>query len=284
MFSEFRFWGGSGNTANYNVPAIINEQNVFKTFERKANTISWYFRTAAAIDRRIEVSTQSATNLHQVPDRSVDYVFTDVPFGSNINYSEMNFLWESWLRTFTDNKQEAIVSRAQNKSYDDYQRLLKNAFIEVKRVLKDNAWLTVVFHNSSEKAWAAIQHAVVGAGFKILGTQTFDKEHGTFKMFVSENAVGYDLVLHCQKTDAESNELLANPSARANALEFIRARLFSSDSFTVQYLHVNRADEFDYRRLYSEWLADALPRELVECDFESFRALVDAVRREKCSG
>jgi adenine-specific DNA methylase len=27
VFSEFRFWGGSGNTANYNVPAIMNEQN-----------------------------------------------------------------------------------------------------------------------------------------------------------------------------------------------------------------------------------------------------------------
>ena len=34
--SEFRFWGGSGNTANLNVPYIFNEANVFVTFERKA--------------------------------------------------------------------------------------------------------------------------------------------------------------------------------------------------------------------------------------------------------
>src|SRR5204863_8759235 len=38
LFSEFRFWGASGNTANYNVPFISNEQNVFKTFARKAKT------------------------------------------------------------------------------------------------------------------------------------------------------------------------------------------------------------------------------------------------------
>ena len=37
--SEYRFWGGSGNTANFNVPQISNEANVFITFERKARSI-----------------------------------------------------------------------------------------------------------------------------------------------------------------------------------------------------------------------------------------------------
>lgn len=280
LFSEFRFWGGSGNTANYNVPAIINEQNVFKTFQRKAQTISWYFREAAEKNRRVQVSTQSATNLHQVPDKSVDYVFTDVPFGSNINYSEMNFLWESWLGRFTDSREEAIVSAPQGKTYDDYQQLLQAAFVEVRRVLKDHAWLTVVFHNSSEKAWAAIQKSVTGAGFQIVGTQTFDKEHGTFKMFVSDNAVGYDLVLHCQASGASQIQLLSNSSSKEEVLAFIRERIGSDDTFRVRYLHVNRESEFDYRRLYADWLADAVPRQLVECDFGTFRSLVDTVRRE----
>ncbi len=43
--SEFRFWGGSGNIANYNVPMIFNEQNVFKVFKRKAKTIRDYLDT-----------------------------------------------------------------------------------------------------------------------------------------------------------------------------------------------------------------------------------------------
>jgi len=46
----------SGNTANYNVPFIINEQNVFRTFARKTNTISWYFKTAPRTPREVEVS------------------------------------------------------------------------------------------------------------------------------------------------------------------------------------------------------------------------------------
>jgi len=278
LFSEFRFWGGSGNTANYNVPSIINEQNVFTTFARKAGTISWYFREASLIDRKVQVSTQSATSLHQVRDKSIDYVFTDVPFGSNINYSEMNFLWESWLKTFTDNRNEAIVSVPQDKGYPEYQLLLTQAFREVHRVLKDNSWLTVVFHNSSEKAWAAIQNSIWDAGFDIKGTQTFDKEHGTFKMFVSDNAVGYDLVLHCRKSEAR--RALSEQSATDHALGFIRQRLLSGNSFIVRYLHVNRQDEFDYRRLYADWLAEALPNMLVTLPFEAFRGLVDTIRKE----
>lgn len=278
VFSEFRFWGGSGNTANYNVPAIMNEQNVFTTFERKANTISWYFREAAAKPRQVEVSTQSACCLSQLPDGSVDYIFTDPPFGANINYSEMNFLWESWLRVKTDNREEVIVNKVQGKDYDDYQRLLCCAFREMRRVLKETSWLTVVFHNSSEKAWNAIQTSLDEAGFRIEGTQTFDKEHGTFKMFVSENAVGYDLVLHCRKSNEAVHYLNGHASAdgREDAREYIyRTLREESDSYQVRYLHVARDDEFDYRRLYANWLRDALPRTRVSLSFEEFRAIVD---------
>jgi DNA modification methylase len=275
VFSEFRFWGGSGNTANYNVPAIMNEQNVFTTFERKAKTISWYFREAAAKPRQIEVSTQSATSLSQLSDKSVDYVFTDPPFGANINYSEMNFLWESWLGIKTDNRQEAIVNRVQGKSYEDYQVLLLEAFLEIRRVLKDDSWLTVVFHNSSEEAWAAIQASLYGAGFSIEGTQTFDKQHGTFKMFVSENAVGYDLVLHCRKANTQTDHPTVL-SSREDAYEYInRASTSTGESYKVTYLHVARADEFDYRRLYANWLRDALPRRQVSLSFEDFRRIVN---------
>ena len=121
LFSEFRFWGGSGNIANYNVPQIANEQNVFLAFERKAKTIGLYFASAAKTGRVARISTQSATDLSQIASGSIDYVFTDPPFGSNINYSEMNLLWESWLRRRTDTASEAIVNRSQGKGMREYE-------------------------------------------------------------------------------------------------------------------------------------------------------------------
>ena len=152
------------------------------------------------------------------------------------------------------------------------------------RVLKDSAWLTVVFHNSSEKAWSCIQNALGDAGFQIFGTQTFDKKHGTFKMFVSDNAVGYDLVLHCGKASAIS--ILPTDDdveSRERTLAFVRRSLTKRNNYVVRYLHVARESEFDYRRLYSEWLAQALPRTRVSLDFEAFRQLVDVVRNGKNS-
>jgi hypothetical protein len=279
IFSEFRFWGGSGNTANLNVPAIMNEQNVFMAFARKAATISWYFRDAPQLRRDLRVTVQSAAHLTQLADRSIDYIFTDPPFGSNINYSEMNFLWESWLGVHTDPTEEAIINKTQGKGLQEYEGLLTQAFREMRRVLKDGAWLTVVFHNSSAHVWKSLQNALLVAGFAIEGTQTFDKTHGTFKQFVSKNAVGYDLVLHCRK--ASAGQLLRKEStvvAYADAVDFIQDTLDQAfDQYVVRYLHVRREAEFDYRRLYAEWLSAAVGLIAIGLSFDQFRELVDDV-------
>ena len=277
--SEFRFWGGSGNIANYNVPMIMNEQNVFKAFRRKAKTIADHMATfSAAPDGRSFLAVSSATDLSFLPDESIDFVFTDPPFGGNINYSEMNFIWESWLQQFTQIEPEAIINKIQGKGLEQYQALMTLALSEAFRVLKEGHWMCLMFHNSSAAVWQAIQNAITGTGFAIRGTQTFDKEHGTFKQFVSGNAVGYDLVIHCLKDGSD----------RANARGVSLFDQQSVEGFLVkmgkqqvrqnrkQFLHVAREEELDYRRLYSKWLKHTI-REggLVRCDFDRFRDLVD---------
>jgi 16S rRNA G966 N2-methylase RsmD len=278
--SEFRFWGGSGNIANYNVPMIFNEQNVFKVFHRKAKTIRDYLATWSDVPKTpFCISTQSATDLSAIPDNSVDYIFTDPPFGSNINYSEMNFLWEAWLGAFTQTENEAIVNSVHGKTIDDYRGLMTRAFGEMYRVLKPGRWLTVAFHNSSAKVWSAIQTALAVGGFEVDKTQMLDKRHGTFKQFVSENAVGYDLLLHCQK---RSHETLASPLLRegtiprATIYEFVARTLKQNpDEFVVRYLHVKRQRELDSRKLYSLWLKERTEAgEIVDLDYEQFRRIL----------
>lgn len=282
VFSEFRFWGGSGNIANYNVPQIMNEQNVFAAFRRKAATISWYFRDAPRSRRRLHISTHSACNLKHIADESVDFVFTDPPFGSNINYSEMNFLWESWLGQHTDNTEEAIVSKAQNKTVDDYRVLLCRAFLEANRVLRADGWMCVVFHNSSEKVWGALQKAITDSGFEVRAAQTFDKQHGTFKMFVSDNAVGYDLVLHCRKRPITTNVIAQLGTASLDSVrQFVRKQLQELSNYQVRYLHVTREMEFDYRRLYAEWLCQSFAHTEINVDFETFRSIAAEILKEK---
>ncbi len=291
QLSEFRFWGGSSNTANYNVPMIFNEQNVFQVFERKAKTIQKYFATwePALPDSPFCISTQSATDLSAIPDGTIDYIFTDPPFGGNINYSEMNYLWESWLGVFTQTAQEAIINRVQGKAIDEYQALMAAAFGEMQRMLKPGRWLTVMFHNSSAKVWAAIQQALAASGFSIEITQTLDKQHGTFKQFVSPNAVGYDLLLHCQKeahAPSAAPALRNNGATKAAIRAFVRNTLAQApEDFVVHYLHVERQDEVDSRKLYALWLKERLEaEEMIDVSYEEFRKiLVGVIRSESAN-
>lgn len=289
QLSEFRFWGGSSNIANYNVPMIFNEQNVFKVFHRKAKTIHSHLATwEGQTDTPFCVSTQSSTDLSLIPDSSIDYIFTDPPFGSNINYSEMNYLWEAWLGVFTNTENEAIINRVQGKKLSDYQSLMTMAFAEMYRVLKPERWITVMFHNSSAKIWSAIQTALAESGFKVEITQTLDKRHGTFKQFVSENAVGYDLLLHCKKkTLSVAAAKITNKFTNYEVIaEFLEHTLKQSpDDFVVRYLHVDRKNELDARKLYSIWLKKQLEAgESVNLDFEPFRKILDQVIQTEFNG
>lgn len=273
--SEYRFWGGSGNTANFNVPYISNEANVFTTFERKAKTIQDHLETTALqYSGRCVVHTGSATELNFIPDSSVDLVFTDPPFGANINYSEMNILWESWLGEFTDNRHEAVVNKHQKKDANIYGDLMQASLEECHRVLRPGHWLLLVFMNSSQEIWEQLRRAIAGAGFLLEKMDIFDKQHGTFKQFVSDNTAGADLILHCRKKDGPVSRPTAQASGSdADAVaEFLQQRVGQLP--TLPYLHVNRQEETDYRTLYSEWLATGLLGKGHVCDFASFRTLV----------
>lgn len=267
--SEYRFWGGSGNTANFNVPHICNESNVFISFERKAKSIADHLETTARhYSGNSSVVTGSATDLSFLPDESVDLIFTDPPFGANINYSEMNILWESWLGKFTDSTSEAIVSKSQNKTIDDYRNLMHDALSEAHRVLRTGHWMVLVFMNSSEKVWDALRAAILEAGFEIEKLSVFDKQHGTFKQFVSDNTAGCDLMLHCRKVPSGASKEQLH-SRIHDVVGFLRSQQGSVP--VLPFLHVKRDAEIDFRLLYSRYLSDAIKSGHGVVGFPTFR-------------
>lgn len=275
-FSEFRFWGGSGNTPNFYVPHVANEQNVFRAFWYKAETIRRYFDDARPrlASREFRVSTQSATRLDNVPDASIDYVFVDPPFGGNINYSEMNVLWEAWLGASTERQYDAVINAFQGKDVHAYEELLTAAFREAARVLRPDAWMTVMFSSAKKDVWAALQNGVRNAGFEVARMTSFDKVHGTFKEHVSEDAAGYHLLLHCRANQRPT----PGEEVLTSAEDFVRSRLSSEtkERYVTRFLHVSRGAEVNYRRLYAEWLCAVAPRSAVPMDFERFRAAAKA--------
>lgn len=270
--SEYRFWGGSGNTANFNVPHIFNESNVFTTYRRKAKSIYDHLvTTARSYTGDVIVRTGSASDLSFLPDGSVDFIFTDPPFGGNINYSEMNILWESWLGTFTDPTAEAIVNKYQGKDIDAYRSIMLSCLREAHRVLRDGHWMVLLFMNSSQAIWRALKESVERAGFSIDRVSIFDKQHGTFKHFVSANTAGADLMLHCRKTEVAERTSEFKAADRQDVERFLMMERKSLP--VLPFIHVNRKSEIDYRTLYSRYIAGAMQDEGEVVDFAEFRAV-----------
>jgi len=138
-----------------------------------------------------------------IESRSIDYIFTDPPFGANIMYSDLNFFWESWLKVKTNQKTEAIENYVQNKNLLDYQALMLLCFQEYYRILKPGKWMTVEFSNTSAAVWNGIQTALTRSGFVVANISALDKVQLSFKAIISPTAVKQDLIISCYKPSSE---------------------------------------------------------------------------------
>jgi adenine-specific DNA methylase len=198
----------------YYIAPVYYEWNVFELFERKVEAAlrsddvlfgnSPLFRSA--IQEDFEYVLASAEKLAHLATGSVDYVFTDPPFGSNIFYSDMNLFQEAWLGEVTDHASEAVVHTTGKRKAEAevrYESLLRSAFTEAFRVLRPGRHMSVVFGNSSGRIWGLVQRAMRDAGFSgaPLHVAILDKGQRSVKGLNSgsESVVTVDLILTVQK-------------------------------------------------------------------------------------
>jgi DNA modification methylase len=151
-------------------------------------------------------STGSCTST-SITENFVDYIFVDPPFGANIWYSELNYLWESWLKVFTNNQKEAIINNIQKKGIHEYQELMEKCFFEFYRILKPGRWITIEFHNSKNSVWNAIQEALQRAKFVVADVRTLDKKKKTHTQVTAHGAVDQDLIISAYKPNGNLEEV-----------------------------------------------------------------------------
>lgn len=164
------------------ISSLRYEWNVLSLWQRKTRAIAKLFAAHVAEAGTVEVVQGSATAL-PFPDESIDYCFTDPPFGAHIVYSDASLLWEAWLDDLTDRDQEAIVVRGGNKAktIDDYGALLRGAFSEIRRLLRPGARATIVFQASDPDTWSAVYDAAARAGLGFVEATTLSKGQPSFK-------------------------------------------------------------------------------------------------------
>jgi DNA modification methylase len=212
-------------TGVFYIPMMSSEANPFIAYENKLKTILKAFVKITTPQGNAITSTTSASCLG-IDDNSIDYIFTDPPFGENIYYSDLNFFIESWYKVFTNSDPEAIVDKVRSKSGLEYNRLVENCFREYFRVLKAGRWMTVVFSNTSASIWNGIQLALSNSGFIISNVSALDKQQGTFQAVNTTTAVKQDLVISCYKPSSTFDQkFLKNGNTEVGVWEFIQEHL-----------------------------------------------------------
>ena len=187
----------------YYISSLINEASPFIAYSNKLKRLYNAFENDN-FDFDSVVSTGSTVNL-ACPDNSIDYIFTDPPFGENIFYADLNFLVESWYGVISNAGAEAIVDKAKKKGLPEYQELMRQCFSEYHRILKAGRWITIVFHNSKNSVWNAIQEALESVGFVVADVRAMDKQQGSYRQ-VTSMASKQDLVISAYKPNGGLEE------------------------------------------------------------------------------
>ena len=239
FFVEQAIWGMS--LLNRYIPSHFSQVNralngVFYIASQHSEVSPWYildgklkrlskaFNPSPTCGFSASVATGDCASI-PIQNDSIDYIFTDPPFGENIYYADLNFLVEAWHGVTTDAEPEAIVDRVKEKSTVDYQDLMRSCFEEYCRVLKPGRWMTVVFSNSKNHIWRAIQEALGTAGFVVADVRTLDKQQGSFKQ-VTSSAVKQDLVISAYKpTEALAEQFKLGTADADSAWSFISEHL-----------------------------------------------------------
>ncbi|MGH6777762.1 MAG: DNA methyltransferase [Bradyrhizobium sp.] len=237
----------------YYIAPVYYEWNVFELFDRKVEAsirASDELFAAAPLFAETKASDvvykiASADDLKHLADGSVDYVFTDPPFGSNIFYSDMNLFHEAWLGRVTDHAREAVMhttGRKKNGAAERYEALLRGAFAEACRILKPGRFMSVVFGNSDGQVWGLVQRAMRDAGFMSVPVHIaiLDKGQRSVKGLNSgsEGVVTVDLIVTLRKPASASDKAGARKLKQAEAADLIEEAVGSIPATLLTPSHV----------------------------------------------
>jgi len=110
--------------------------------------------------RTLQLVVGSATNLKPyLADSSVDYVYTDPPYGGHVKYLDLSTIYNAWLNldvTEEMRTQEAIEGGERKHTFEQYMELISQSLSEISRILKKDRWLSLIYHYREPHLWTNI--------------------------------------------------------------------------------------------------------------------------------
>lgn len=218
--NETTVTGKSGwQISKFWVPSTHTEKNVIATLRLRMEK---YIKGKNELlplltNAPYHVYNQSCENLKNIPAGSVDYVFTDPPYGDSISYFALSSFWSSWLERALDYDGEIIYDPYRNKKYDDYSLRLDTAFKQIHRTLKDGGYMSFTFHNRHVRFWKIVIDAVMSAGFELVDVKWINQAVASGTQGINrKNTLTGDFVYTFKKTIATTI-----PVSKQNGEEYI---------------------------------------------------------------
>lgn len=220
MIADFKDKAGgpSWKINTFWLPTRWQELNVFRFF---ANRYEKMRKAKVETNRCIglrysegntfRVANISATNLTPVESpvpsqavvlpESVDYVFTDPPYGGeSIQYLELSALWNMWVThgaiEFDD---EVIYNPHRGLGQRYYDEMLARVFRQVYIALKPGRWMSVTFHNKESVVWNSLLSACSRAGFVLETIVPLNPSAPNLTQKLTKGAPKTDLILNFRK-------------------------------------------------------------------------------------
>jgi len=271
-------------TGTYYIPQIGRESHVWSYFKEAVGDIIAHHAEKLPLlaDHKMEVviSTEDARKLDQIDDNSVDYIFTDPPYGEKIQYAELNYVWEAWLNFDTKwHSDEVVVNEMRGVSEAIWADGMQRAFEQCYRVLKPGRWLSLCYHDTSEGTWSLVQDIMKDVGFEVDSTGSalfIDTTQKTHNQISADKVTKRDLVINFRKP---------KPGEQRSAVQFTGAedqQSFREKAQAVirEFLQANPGSTKD--RIYDQLVSRLVRRGEMEAhDFdELLRQVADEVKEE----
>jgi len=151
--------------------------------------------------RDFRVLALDAAELEQVlRPGSVDYVFTDPPYGAFISYLDLSILWNHWLGfpvTEEMHQRETIVGGERVLSEEHYKESLARSIRTCFRLLRADRWCSIVFQHWDLSYFATILETATGCGAELKAaiTHTGDVIWSMHKKRNSASVIAGEMIL-----------------------------------------------------------------------------------------
>ncbi|MGD1085481.1 MAG: DNA methyltransferase [Verrucomicrobiota bacterium] len=152
-------------------------------------------------ERNFRVLAHDAATLDGIiKPSSVDYIFTDPPYGAFISYLDLSILWNHWLGfpiSLETREQETIVGGERGHTEAHYKESLARGIRASFRLLKPDRWFSLVFQHWDTSYFATILETAdqCGGELKAAITQTGDVIWSMHKKKNSESVLAGELIL-----------------------------------------------------------------------------------------